>query len=872
MSTPPSHNTTNALLIQLLQAVAAAAPAPAAEHTPSSPSPTVTASAPERISFWDDDPNFRLSEQRPDSYPPGWLVDLCPEILPSDPELFFTERRSDEETKEFQRGYPNTHGRLYTPKTIPQSFSVSKNCQSTDKILVKLQEAVANATRPVDLLLYAVLKNDDAPDIIREAVSSFGAVMLRALGDLAAQINDQRVELLRQDKSLPKKDALRPLVSPEAYRAEIKREKCGPRVHGGFTLLSRSSLPHSNHFAPSIHHQCPSPVMDIAISVNCVVNGDPTSKAFAIKTYSLRSVAHLRKLIKAEKTHRFNEVLAGELTLWRVSCPVFSSFKHKPIAVTEIQSATKLSPVEDLVDVLEDQLPNSTLYIIVQQPHRVSEITTGATFTVKVKGRTPLIFQWAADTATATLKELRDIVYNQQQWNSKVWTEGSVVIEQPNCKEVIYPESDQDLRSYLQTNGDRQISIRLEGRPRPFPEFTLSDSDRIYGDQNLKELGSAGSTPLTSPAHLQAVDDLLRTLKSTVMAMWTGESMSSEAGSSLYVAVFLIHAVGLFPELTMCPNKAISGRRGSGCLDYAIVSKDDPSRMLAVTIRGPTECNSVSRNMVQLDTITSGRKWKLQDANDQHGSALTGQKRKFQDDSRDGDNASPVFSYGIVTDATTWTFLECKTDVLHESGYNDPTFSLSTSPVLLHFSNEFGDWATKATQVFGHIVYQLQRLVDDGPNRLNPPSLPNSLKNPQMSNIQNPTQIFNDYWVWAQSLSKEYRSGPRVGKWMLFYSKAALDEKWAIVKHLTEQDELGGLAKCSTAKENPNAKNSKAGVIIVYTYDYQDQEDVYRVAVNLYQKLEYGRVMYYKTDDMTRAGLYAHTGSKVNHIYSYPPG
>ena len=105
---------------------------------------------------------------------------------------------------------------------------------------------------------------------------------------------------------------------------------------------------------------------------------------------------------------------------------------------------------------------------------------------------------------------------------------------------------------------------------------------------------------------------------------------------------------------------------------------------------------------------------------------------------------------------------------------------------------------------------------------------------------------------------------------MLFYGISVLDEKWAVVKTLTEQDVLGGKAKCSTAKENPNATSSKTGVIIVYTYDYLDQEDVYRVAANLHEKMEYKRTMYYKTDDQTYAGSYEKNGSKVNHIYRYP--
>ncbi|KAG0241196.1 hypothetical protein BGW41_006189 [Actinomortierella wolfii] len=133
-----------------------------------------------------------------------------------------------------------------------------------------------------------------------------------------------------------------------------------------------------------------------------------------------------------------------------------------------------------------------------------------------------------------------------------------------------------------------------------------------------------------------------------------------------------------------------------------------------------------------------------------------------------------------------------------------------------------------------------------------------------------PSQTFNEPWIWAKSSSKGFRGGPRCGKWMLFYDKSVLDEKWAKVRDLVEQDQLGGLAKCSTAMPNPNATNSKSGVIIVYTSDYMDQEEVYQVASVLHEKMQYGATMYYKSDEQTYAGLYRKTGSTKNHIYRYP--
>lgn len=186
----------------------------------------------------------------------------------------------------------------------------------------------------------------------------------------------------------------------------------------------------------------------------------------------------------------------------------------------------------------------------------------------------------------------------------------------------------------------------------------------------IKQLDQAGSVPLTRPTHTQAVNALLMTLKSTAKALCPSEYIGGCFGGPLYVAVFLIHAVGLFPELMLVPKIAISGPRGNGCLDYAIVSKEDTTRMLAVTTHERRDDHSLTRTMVQLDTISSGRK---QDSRDGNG---------------DGVDLSPVTSYGIVTDSISWTFLECKTDVFDESGYNYPKFIIAHSAVSLDFLDE----------------------------------------------------------------------------------------------------------------------------------------------------------------------------------------
>jgi hypothetical protein len=134
----------------------------------------------------------------------------------------------------------------------------------------------------------------------------------------------------------------------------------------------------------------------------------------------------------------------------------------------------------------------------------------------------------------------------------------------------------------------------------------------------------------------------------------------------------------------------------------------------------------------------------------------------------------------------------------------------------------------------------------------------------------NPSTVTNSPWVYEDYNSKEALIGNNyVGKWMLFYDLSILDEKWNQVKLLLKQGKLGPSAKCSTAMPNFNA-NSSSKVIIVYTSNYNDHDDVFRVSKVLYDGLQYGKTMYYKTDEQTLSGSYRKTGSKKNHIYRYP--
>ncbi|XP_046456310.1 uncharacterized protein LOC124203631 [Daphnia pulex] len=103
-------------------------------------------------------------------------------------------------------------------------------------------------------------------------------------------------------------------------------------------------------------------------------------------------------------------------------------------------------------------------------------------------------------------------------------------------------------------------------------------------------------------------------------------------------------------------------------------------------------------------------------------------------------------------------------------------------------------------------------------------------------------------WIWAYQL---VRVKPiHRGKWMLFPKTENVDEIWEKVKILVAANRLGNIANCSRAdKENIH-------VICVFTKNFEDVKDVFRVLVTLRRNCLQNTAIHYKTDEATEQGVY----------------
>ncbi|KAG0195434.1 hypothetical protein BGX28_001374, partial [Mortierella sp. GBA30] len=113
---------------------------------------------------------------------------------------------------------------------------------------------------------------------------------------------------------------------------------------------------------------------DNHLTLFCLVDGESTSLTFSVEIDRTKTVDHLKKLIKTEKSPEFDDMAADRLTLWRVSIPTIngdkSSILLRNILVNDKQ---ELGPATRLSKVFTNKSPEETIHIIVRRPDAVAK-------------------------------------------------------------------------------------------------------------------------------------------------------------------------------------------------------------------------------------------------------------------------------------------------------------------------------------------------------------------------------------------------------------------------------------------------------------------------------------------------------------------
>ncbi|KAF9904571.1 hypothetical protein EC991_002560 [Linnemannia zychae] len=108
------------------------------------------------------------------------------------------------------------------------------------------------------------------------------------------------------------------------------------------------------------------------LTLFCLVDGRPSSRAFEIEVSKSRTIAHLKDLIKAKQTPAFDDITVDQLTLWRVSIQIARDNCEIPILLNNIteREKEKLYLADDISDIFYKKPPKKTIHILVQRPPR----------------------------------------------------------------------------------------------------------------------------------------------------------------------------------------------------------------------------------------------------------------------------------------------------------------------------------------------------------------------------------------------------------------------------------------------------------------------------------------------------------------------
>lgn len=122
----------------------------------------------------------------------------------------------------------------------------------------------------------------------------------------------------------------------------------------------------------------------------------------------------------------------------------------------------------------------------------------------------------------------------------------------------------------------------------------------------------------------------------------------------------------------------------------------------------------------------------------------------------------------------------------------------------------------------------------------------------------------NKYSVYDSEDDNEKIDPEKIGKWMVFLPRTEIDSVWNKVKEAVKEGHLW-----ETKVSTMNSSNS-THVLIVYTKDYTDKDDVIRV-------LDYletsnikppNKIIHYKTDLQTANGVYSNKNTKASYYSS----
>lgn len=134
---------------------------------------------------------------------------------------------------------------------------------------------------------------------------------------------------------------------------------------------------------------------------------------------------------------------------------------------------------------------------------------------------------------------------------------------------------------------------------------------------------------------------------------------------------------------------------------------------------------------------------------------------------------------------------------------------------------------------------------------------------PFVASPQQPTITQGGNWLNMQDIALKRVAllsvFPNAGKWLVFIKKGQLSRFWAFARLATKEGSLGIGSDVTLVPREGYDNNLR--LVRVYTYNWQDKEDVTRISQELLSIGNYVG-LYYKTEEDSSAGKYTIKGDK----------
>ncbi|KAG0256789.1 hypothetical protein DFQ27_005494 [Actinomortierella ambigua] len=465
------------------------------------------------------------------------------------------------------------------------------------------------------------------------------------------------------------------------------------------------------------------------LTLFCLVDGEANS--FPVDIEPSKTVAHLKEFIKAKIPDTLNGVDAKDLNLWCVSIPASEDDDKISILIDNVISdrKKKLSPLTRLSKVFPDELPEETIHILIQRPapqqsdalqpeiaalrKQLSDITqlnaklknTSITLgIIEKRGGKKIVCRYMADTKTATLEGLQQLLKEHfEQFEGDDYLQ--IFAYTPGNSLPVMLTTDGQLRSMLEIakeEGWKNLTISLDSPAKSFSKYTWPEVVSQYGIRETPGLIPAFDIqPKTlTGGEREVLEHIVKdcTFKNN---SYVFDKLASELTRSSIVDTFMVAATQLHKSnLFLAQQRQMSGMRGHGPVDFAVVDRVHQNQVLGVTEvkTGEEFVQGMAQNIVQLDVAVQQKK-----------------RKRTDDDDETGERPPTRFkSFGIVTDSYNWTLLECTLD-------EDDRLSYRVNEVVFGFEKNLRGGEKELREgcenVFGYVLALFDLIMDEIVNR-----------------------------------------------------------------------------------------------------------------------------------------------------------